>query len=226
MSGSAVSAIARDLVAAYPGLAADLPEGWQDELAGLPAPMDVPAGTLLFDEGAPCPGFPLVLAGEVRVARGAPQGRTLELYRVAPGEVCVVSMSCLFAAGSASAHGVAARDSRLLLLPPRVFLAWCSHEPFRRFVFGVLSQRLADLMALAEAVAFQRMDQRLAAALLGHGQVLHQTHQQLADDIGTVREIVTRLLGRFERAGWVRLGRGRVEVADAAALRGLASGAV
>jgi len=212
------------LAALYPCLDADPPPGWREDLSAIGPPFEVAAGSLLFDEGTPCPGFPLVLSGEVSVARGAPQGRTLELYRVSPGEVCVVSMSCLFAASSASAHGVASRDSRLLLLPPPVFLRWCAHEPFRRFVFGVLAQRLADLMALAEAVAFQRMDQRLAAALLGHGTVLNQTHQQLADDIGTVREIVTRLLGRFERAGWVRLGRGRVEVADAAALRELASG--
>lgn len=219
------SAAAEALAAFYPGIASEPPPGWQDDLASMAAPFDVPAGTLLFDAGSPCTGFPLVLAGEVRVARGAPQGRTLELYRVTPGEVCVVSMSCLLAGGSLGAHGVASLDSRLLLLPPPVFLRWCAHEPFRRFVFGVFAERMADLMTLAEAVAFQRMDQRLAAALLGHGKVLRLTHQQLADDIGTVREIVSRLLGRFERAGWVTLGRERIEVTDPVALRRLSAGA-
>ena len=77
--------------------------------------------------------------------------------------------------------------------------------------------------ALAEAVAFQRMDQRLAAALLGHGTVLNQTHQQLADELGTVREIVSRLLSRFEREGWVELAREQIVIRDSRALRNLAA---
>ena len=83
---------------------------------------------------------------------------------------------------------------------------------------------MADLMALTEAVAFQQLDQRLAGALLGRGSVVHGTHQSLADELGTVREIVTRLLKRFERQGWVRTGRERVDILDAAALRALAAG--
>ena len=95
---------------------------------------------------------------------------------------------------------------------------------FRHFVFGTFADRLADLMTLAEAVAFQRLDQRLAGALLGHGMVVLTTHQALADELGTVREIVTRLLKRFERSGWLLLGRERIELQDAAALRQLAAG--
>ena len=95
---------------------------------------------------------------------------------------------------------------------------------FRRYVFGLFADRLADLMALAEAVAFQRLDQRLAATLLGHGTVVAATHQALADELGTVREIVTRLLKRFERDGWVALGRERIELRQPEALRSLAAG--
>jgi CRP/FNR family transcriptional regulator len=185
----------------------------------------LPAGSLLFEEGAPCQGFPMVLRGEVRVARGSIQGRSLELYRVTPGELCVASTACLFGHSALAAHGATAAETELVVLSPAAFDRWVAHEPFRRYVFGVFADRLADLMALAEAVAFQRLDQRLAAALLGHGAVVHASHQELADALGTVREIVTRLLKRFERAGWVRLGRERIELADAAALRGLASGA-
>lgn len=87
----------------------------------------------------------------------------------------------------------------------------------------VFAARMTDLMALIEAVAFQRLDQRLAAALLGHGAEVHATHQALADRLGTAREIVTRLLQRFERAGHVRLGRERIDIVDAAALRALAA---
>lgn len=211
------------LAALYPELIEVAPPGWRADLAPLGAPQAVPAGAVLFDEGAPCRGFPLVVEGAVKVARGAPHGRSLELYRVMPGEICIVSASCLFGQTPLSAHGVSLQPSRLLVLPSDLLLRWCEHAPFRRFVFGQFAGRLADLITLAEAVAFQRLDRRLAGALLGRGSTLHVTHQQLADELGTVREIVTRLLKRFEQAGWVSLGRERVGLVDAAALRALAS---
>ena len=186
--------------------------------------VSAPAGAMLFDEGSPCQGFPMVVSGSVRVARGSPGGRSLELYRVTPGELCVVSTSSVFGHTPLSAHGQTTEATELVLLSPRGLDRWCQHEPFRRFVFGVFADRLADLMALAEAVAFQRLDQRLAQALLGHGSSLQTTHQALADGLGTVREIVSRLLSRFERAGWVRLSRERIEVLDGAALRAVAAG--
>lgn len=185
----------------------------------------VKAGTVLFDEGRPCLAFPLLLSGQVQVARGTPGGRSLELYRLGAGELCVVSASCLFGHAPLSAHGVALQDTELVLIDAIRFEAWTAHEPFRRHVFGIFAERMAGLIALAEAVAFQRLDQRLAAALLGHGAVLHTTHQTLAEELGTVREIVTRLLRRFEQAGWVALGRERIEVRDPSALRSVADGA-
>lgn len=208
----------------YPALR-DLPPADTAAVLAQDSPhVEVPAQTLLFDEGTPCMGFPMLLRGCVRVARGSPGGRQLELYRVTPGELCVVSTSCLFGHSLLSAHGLSTEPTELVLLSPAGFDRWCAHEPFRRFVFGVFADRLADLMALAEAVAFQRLDQRLAGALLGHGGTVSTTHQALADELGTVREIVSRLLSRFERAGWVRLARERIEVIDAAALRELAAG--
>ncbi len=216
-----IATLVSALGAQYPAVAA-LPPATRDKVLMHDAQaIDAPAGTVLFDEGAPCRGFPLVLDGEIRVARGSPQGRSLELYRVSAGELCVVSTSCVFGRHAMVAHGITARQTRLVVLSPPGFDAWCTHEPFRRFVFGVFAERLADLMALVEAVAFQRLDQRLATALLGHGAVVHASHQALADQLGTVREIVTRLLKQFERAGWVRLARERIDLLDAAALRRL-----
>jgi CRP/FNR family transcriptional regulator len=214
------------LLSQYPVLAHIDPAQRDAVLATEAQQFSVAAGTVLFHENAPCRGFPMVLDGAVRVARGSPGGRTLELYRVTPGELCVVSTSCLFGQQPLSAHGQATEATEGVLLSPQGFMHWTALEPFRRFVFAVFADRLADLMALAEAVAFQRLDQRLAAALLGHGSTLHSTHQALADELGTVREIVTRLLKRFESAGWVALGRERIEVVDSAALRTLAGGAV
>jgi CRP/FNR family transcriptional regulator len=216
--------LSKRLAGLYPVLA-ELDRGERDAVLATEAQAaSVPAGTLLFEEGAPCRGFPMVLSGAVRVARGSAGGRSLELYRVTPGELCVVSTSCLFGHQPLSAHGQTTEATELVLLSPVGFARWSACEPFRRFVFGIFADRLADLMALAEAVAFQRLDQRLAAALLGHGSTLHTTHQALADELGTVREIVTRLLKRFEQAGWVALGRERIEVRDGSALRALAAG--
>jgi len=195
------------------------------ELAARARPLRVPAGTRLFDAGQPFPGFPLVDEGSVRVSLTAPDGRQLELYRVEPGEVCVVSATCLFAHRAATATGEARTETALRLISPADFEAVCESDAvLRRYVMGLMAERLADLMALVEAVAFQRLDQRLAALLCARGPRLVATHQQLADELGTVREIVSRLLRRFERDGWVVLGRERIEVADAAALQQICAG--
>jgi len=187
------------------------------------APVQVPAGAELFSENAPCRGFPLVLEGEVKVSRHSGDGRSLELYRVVPGELCLVSSACLFRSQPLSASGVTTRPSSLLLIPPTLFNQWLETPAFRNEVLGLFAERMADLTGLIDAVAFRKLDQRLAAALLGRGQDLAITHQQLADELGTVREIVTRLLRRFEREGWVRLGRERIHIADSAALRRVAA---
>jgi CRP/FNR family transcriptional regulator, anaerobic regulatory protein len=212
------------LLSSYPAIAA-LPADARDRVLQTQVQQFVvPDGTRLFEEGTPCQGFPLVLSGAVRVARGSPTGRTLELYRVTPGEMCVVSTTCLFGHAGLTAHGVSFGPTELVLLTAQGLEAWCAHEAFRSYVFGVFAERLSDLMTLAEAIAFQKLDQRLATLLLGHGSSLHVTHQELADQLGSVREIVSRLLSRFERAGWVRLQRERIELLDSNALRELAAG--
>ena len=219
-----VHGLAQRLLPFYPVLA-DLPTALRDDtLAQHTHRMTVPAGQVLFNEGTPCQGFPMLLGGEVRVARGAPQGRSIELYRTGPGELCVASTACLFGQSLLTAHGITTQATELVVLSPTAFERWTAIDPFRRFVFGVFADRLSDLMALAEAVAFQRLDQRLAGCLLGHGTVLQVTHQALADELGTVREIVTRLLKRFEQAGWLTMARERITVLDAPALRALAAG--
>ena len=218
-------ALAARLLPLYPVLAELAPTLLHGVLGSQAQLVQAPAGLTLFTEAGPCPGFPMVLTGEVRVARGDPHGRAIELYRVGPGELCVASTACLFGQAVQVAHGHTAAATDLVLLTPAGFDAWAAAAPFRRYVFSLFAERLADLMALAEAVAFQRLDRRLAACLLGHGAVVHGTHQALADELGTVREIVSRLLRRFERAGWVRTGREQVDILDPAALRALASGA-
>lgn len=206
----------------YPGLSQVQPSLASLGEAG--QPLEVPAQAVLFDENAPCQGFPMVLDGEVRVSRHSVDGRRLELYRVVPGELCLVSSASLFRRQPLSAQGVTTRPTRLILIRPPVFDRWLETPDFRAEVLALFAERMADLTALVDAVAFRRLDQRLAGALLGRGQDLAITHQALADELGTVREIVTRLLRRFEREGWVTLSREHIRIADSAALRRLAAG--
>lgn len=218
MNASASMALLTDL---YPSLAQVQPAPEAPE-SGL-QPFEVPASTVLFSENAPCQGFPLVLHGEIKVSRHSGDGRSLELYRVVPGELCLVSSACLFRTQPLSAFGITTKPSTLLLIKPEVFKRWLENPTFRNDVLGLFAERMADLTSLIDAVAFQRLDRRLAAALLGRGQQLNVTHQVLADELGTVREMVTRLLRRFEREGWVSLGREQIQIVNGAALRSLVS---
>ncbi len=210
-----------DPIGLYPALAHVTPS--LADLGGAAGPMTVPVGAVLFDENAPCQGFPLVLDGEIKVSRHSGDGRSLELYRVVPGELCLVSSACLFRKAPLSAHGVTTRPTTLLLIPAATFNTWLESPPFRNDVLGLFAERMADLTGLIDAVAFHKLDQRLAAALLGRGTDLAITHQTLADELGTVREIITRLLRRFEREGWVALSREHIHISNSAALRTLAS---
>lgn len=214
---------ADQLLAAYPSLRSIPQERFAETAARLRV-ISVEPGTELFAEGHACQGFPCVIAGQVRVARGSADGRELELYRVGPGEVCVVSAGCLFGGTPMTAHGHAVTRTRLALVDRDTLLEWTDARSWRVFLLGLMAERMAELTALVEAVAFQRLDQRLARSLLGHGPTLQTTHQRLADELGTAREIVSRLLGRFEAQGLVRLGRERIELVDLTGLRQLAGG--
>ena len=211
-----------DASALYPALAQVVPP--LSALGAAAQPIVVPAGTVLFSENSPCQGFPLVLEGEIKVSRQSSDGRTLELYRVVAGELCLVSSACLFRNQPLMAQGITTKPSSLLLIQPHLFTQWLENASFRNEVLGLFAERMADLTGLIDAVAFHKLDQRLAGALLGRGQDLALTHQQLADELGTVREIISRLLRRFEREGWVELAREHIHIRNSAALRAVAAG--
>jgi CRP/FNR family transcriptional regulator len=186
-------------------------------------PIQAPAHSILFETGASCRGFPLLLSGEVKVFRPAEDGRQIELYRLTRGDICLVSSACLFGGLNMLASSITTQASSLLLIPPARFEACMAQAAFRAEILAMFAQRMTDLTELIDAVAFQKLDQRLAQALLGHGHTLSITHQQLADQLGTVREVVTRLLHRFEREGWIALSREHIEILNSAALRLLSS---
>ncbi|MGC2047530.1 MAG: Crp/Fnr family transcriptional regulator [Gallionella sp.] len=185
--------------------------------------MHLPAGTVVFDENQPCQGFPLLLSGSIRVIKAAPNGRELMLYQVMPGESCILTSSCLLGHTRYHARGIADQALEMVLLPPATFQFLIgTHEAFRSYVFHLFSDRLTDLMQLVSAVAFQKLDQRLANLLINKPNPIHATHQALADELGSAREIVSRLLKGYAEQGWVKLGREQIEITDKPSLKKLA----
>lgn len=205
----------------YPMLR-DLPEAERAALLGAAKRMVIPAGTVVFDEQQACQGFPLVLSGSIRVIKAAASGRELLLYRVVAGESCILTSSCLLGHTRYLARGIAEENLEMLFLPAAAFHQWFSQdEGFRRYVFQLFSERLTDLMELISAVAFQKLDQRLAGLLLQKTSPIHATHQAIADELGCAREIVSRLLKGFAEQGWVKLGREQVALVNPTALKKL-----
>lgn len=203
----------------YPALAT-LPAAELDTLLANAMVMAIPAGTVIFDENQPCQGFPLLISGSIRVLKASPNGRELQLYRVSPGESCILTSSCLLGHTRYHARGIAEIPLEMVLLPaPSFHVLLGKHEAFRNYVFHLFSDRLTDLMQLVSAVAFQKLDQRLAALLVAKPNPLHTTHQALADELGSAREMVSRLLKGFAEQGWVKLAREQIEVIDAKALK-------
>lgn len=206
----------------YPVLAA-LPPALRQRVLAQVQQIAVTAGAVVFDEHQPCQGFPFVITGAIRVTKPAANGRELPLYRVLPGESCIISSSCLLGRAEYNARGIATSDTTLALLPRPLFDELLGQPGFRDFVFHLFAERIAELMQLVEEVAFHKLDQRLASLLLGKGQVVRATHQQLADDLGSVREMVSRLLKGFAEQGLVQLSREHIAILDPAGLRRIAA---
>jgi CRP/FNR family transcriptional regulator, anaerobic regulatory protein len=221
---SAASLDRSALLRLYPALA-DLPPTRLERLLQSPALFQLPAGACVFSERQPCAGFPLLLEGSIKVVKQASSGRELLLYRVSPGGSCIISSSCLLGHTDYNARGIAETPLTLLALPIGEFgQLLVEHAPFRDFVFHLFSERIGELMQLVEEVAFARLDQRLAKLILARqADTLNITHQQLADELGSVREIVSRLLKGFAAQGLVSLGREQLTVTDRDGLNKLAA---
>lgn len=205
-----------------PGLAPAL----HMRLAAAARPLAAPAGAVLFRPGEACQGFVMLGSGTVRVDLVAEDGHALLLYRVAPGEACLLTTACLFSGESYAAEGRAESPVRGLLLPRPAFDAFVAEEAgFRSFVLAGFGRRFVALMARIEALSFRSVDQRLAGVLLARNAAeVAATQAELAVEVGTAREVVTRRLAAFVREGLVALGRGTVTVTDRAALQARADG--
>jgi CRP/FNR family transcriptional regulator, anaerobic regulatory protein len=197
----------------------------EDEARGLLAEgsqlVRLKAGQAVFAPGISCRNYLVVRAGSVRVSTMTENGREVVLYRVGPGEACVLTTACLLTARDYDAYGSAETDVEAQAIPKPLFEALlASSTAFRGFVFGQFGERLREVIALVQEVAERQVDRRLARFLIdkgADGPVL-MTHQAIAMELGTAREVVSRLLKDFSLQGLVTLERGRIVVADRNAL--------
>lgn len=189
----------------------------------------VPKGTVLFGPGKTAENLLLLLEGTVRVHQTTEGGREIVLYRVHAGESCVLTTACLLAHEDYSAEGVAETDIEAAAIPRRVFDDLVAQSgSFRTFVFSAYSRRITELFHVIEELAFQKVDIRLAQKLVelagGDGH-LQATHAQLAAELGTAREVISRQLQEFQRRGWVETARGSVSLSNPEALAKLSHSA-
>ena len=203
-----------NLLAFYPVLE-DLPADLRAAFQSSGARLRRRTGQVLFEVGSACSANILISAGEIHVSRLASTGREILLYRVEPGETCILTTSCLLGDTRYPARGVVTADLLGYLMPGPLFLAAIAQAPsFRQFIFGAFTRRVANLLLLIEEIAFYRLDQRLAALLLSQGPVITTTHQMLADELGSVREVISRILRGFAHQRLVQLERGQIHVVN------------
>jgi CRP/FNR family transcriptional regulator len=183
----------------------------------------IPTGKDVFLEGDRVDGIALLISGVVRVYKIGETGRQITLYRFGNGQSCILTANAILSQKTFPAVATVEKDAEAVMIPADVFRKWVSkYDVWREFVFELLSQRLSSVLEIIDEVAFRRMDSRLAALLLTRSQnqnPLQMTHQEIAAELGSSREVISRLLEDFSEQGFVNAGRGEVEVLDAESLR-------
>lgn len=182
----------------------------------------LPSGAVTFRPGAPCGAFIILLDGSIRVRMISETGREIVLYRVEAGQTCILTTACLMSRREYSAEAIVESEARAALVARSEFEAlMATSGGFRDFVLGAFGERLADMFAVIDEVAFRRIDRRIARFLLDHSGnklMVALSHAELAVELGTVREVVSRQLKEFEHRGWVQLARGHIAITDGDAL--------
>lgn len=214
-----------DWISRFPGLES-LPADLRQSLARASHVASLPAGSRIYGPGRAPEAFLLLLEGSVRVQQVSEGGREIVLFRVSAGESCALTTACLMSYEDYLAEAIAETDVRAVAIPRATFDDLIARSPdFRRFVFAAFGHRMTGLFRTIEEIAFSRLDIRLAQKLIelaGTGDQVVATQQQLAAELGSAREVVSRLLGEFQRRGWIHSARGSVTLADRAAMERLA----
>ncbi|PWJ20543.1 Crp/Fnr family transcriptional regulator [Jannaschia seohaensis] len=203
-----------------------LPRQVRDRLLQVAQVRTYPKGHQVFGPSNVPDSLLFLVEGTIRVSQSSENGREIVLYRVDAGESCVLTTACMLAEEAYNAEGIAETDIKIVMLPKLAFDALVADElAFRNFVFAAYSRRLIDLLRVVDDVAFGRIDVRLAdrlLALAGGDKEIAATHQQIASELGTAREVISRVLNDFQKRGLVAQSRGRIAVLDKPKLRALA----
>ncbi len=181
-------------------------------------------GQYVCHEGRSCGHLALITRGTARVFKLGDNGREITLYRVGPGQSCILTASCILSEQPFPAFAVCETDVEAAIIPAADVRRWLSEsERWRDYIFGLVSRRLANIISVVEEVVFKRMDRRIADYLTTRVQTanetLHATHQEIASDLGTSREVVSRILKDLESSNLLRVRRGTIQILD---LQGLA----
>ena len=183
----------------------------------------IPAGRQIFAEGDEVDGIALLMSGAVRVYKLGLTGREITLYRFGEGESCIITANAILNQQDFPAIAMVEQDAEAVMIPAEIFSEWVRrYDPWREFVFNLFSQRLASVMEIVDEVAFQRMDRRVASFLLDRSQYqnpIRITHQEIANEIGSSREVISRLLEDFAQRAIIGLSRGEIEVLDTEGLK-------
>jgi CRP/FNR family transcriptional regulator, anaerobic regulatory protein len=191
------------------------PEGLLEELLSSSRRVSLSKNSRLYSEGDECPFIGFLLSGEIRVFKTSENGREITLYEVVPGETCILNASCILSNRSYPAEATVSLEGEILLLEGRTFRRLMTdHETMRDFIFKLFVNRFSAIIELIEEVAFGRMDARLMEYLIekAENDRITSTHQQIANDLGTSREVVSRLLKDLERKKKVVLARNLVQL--------------
>lgn len=201
----------------YPELSGNGNKQWQDIVNGANL-VSLPAGTELLNPDAPCTQFMLLVEGCVRVFQQTPNDREVTLYRTHGGDLCVLSINGLMKNKEFGAFAASETAITALVFSREQFMhAMASYEPFRNFVLVTLTDRFNDVLTLIEETVFESLDTRLVCLLARmareqNDDKLHITHQEIARELGSSREVISRLLKGLERQGCIELGRGVIHI--------------
>lgn len=208
----------------YPELADITDQCWIDSIEQA-KPMLIKPETTLFSGSATCNNFMLILKGTIRLYQSAEDGREITLYRVQSGDLCILSLNSLLKNQSFNAIATTESHVQSLVISSEEFkLLMNDSQTFRDFVISTLTERLCDAIYMVQDTAFNHLDMRLACILGGlfernNGTILKITHQELAHELGTTREVVSRILKDFEKKNCIKLSRGNIELASADGLQ-------
>ena len=184
-------------------------------------------GAQVHSGGQECLGLLLVLSGEIRTYLLSDEGREITLFRLYPGDLCVLSASCVLSQISFDTQLTAQQDTQVLVIPANVVARIKdTNLAARCYLYELATQRFSDVMWAMQQLLFQQLDQRLAAFLLAEyrrtgSPTVAMTHEQLAQQISSAREAVARILKQFAEDGLVELKRGAITIRNPAGLEKL-----